>query len=194
MWETRACLQIHVPKQSRLVTFHVYCKWLTSSPGVYCVGSRMGLFLYDWIIFSFFFFGFFLLLSPSKVLVHATCQYSGDNKEWQERLVCDCSTLETLLLNQETHELLGVQSRLVFMCSFLLLMHDNMHCHVFYFCKILWLLQMSSVLLLSSQYFHKLKWQSKTKDLFSKTREVRNEWICVAGFRSLLLVRQRHHI
>ncbi|KAI1239604.1 Golgin subfamily B member 1, partial [Lamprotornis superbus] len=63
-------------------------------------------------LFSSFLFCSFSLLSPSKVLVHASCQYSRDKKEWQERPVCDCSTLETFLLNQQIHELLRAQSRL----------------------------------------------------------------------------------
>ncbi|XP_062348408.1 golgin subfamily B member 1 isoform X2 [Cinclus cinclus] len=72
----------------------------------------MGLFLDYWVIFLLYFFCSFAVLSPSKVLVHASCQYSRDKKERQERPVCDCSTLETFLLNQQTHELLRVQSRL----------------------------------------------------------------------------------
>ncbi|XP_056366566.1 golgin subfamily B member 1 isoform X2 [Oenanthe melanoleuca] len=48
----------------------------------------------------------------NPVLVHASCQYSRDKKEWLERPVCDCSTLETFLWNQQTHELLTAQSRL----------------------------------------------------------------------------------
>uniref|UniRef100_A0A803W7C6 Golgin B1 n=1 Tax=Ficedula albicollis TaxID=59894 RepID=A0A803W7C6_FICAL len=72
----------------------------------------MSLFLYYWVISFFFFFCSFSLLSPSEVLVHACCQYSRAKKEWLERPVCDCSTLETFLWNQQTRELLTAQNSL----------------------------------------------------------------------------------
>lgn len=67
---------------------------------------------------------------------------------------------------------------------------SNVYCHVFYFCRIRWLLQKSSALLCSSvNIFTHLSGNLRPKICLVRQRR---SGICVASFRSLLLVRQRH--